>query len=99
MQNVPTVSLRPASSLEKPTHETQIYDNNTYQKGAVYLGQVKEVTEDGYVVFFQKNKFRVGDMIEIMKKNGENQTVSVLQMLNEDGEETDSCPHPERNSA
>ena len=78
----------------KPTHETQIYDNNTYQKGAVYLGQVKEVTEDGYVVFFQKNKFRVGDMIEIMKKNGKNQTVSVLEMLNEDGEETDSCPHP-----
>ena len=78
----------------KPTHETQIYDNNTYQKGAVYLGQVKEVTEDGYVVFYQKNKFRVGDTIEIMKKNGENQTVSVLQMLNEDGEETDSCPHP-----
>ena len=32
--------------------------------------------------------------VEIMKKNGENQTVSVLQMLNEDGEETDSCPHP-----
>ena len=78
----------------KPTHETQIYDNNTYQKGAVYLGQVKEVTEDGYVVFFQKNKFRVGDTIEIMKKNGKNQTVSVLEMLNEDGEETDSCPHP-----
>ena len=78
----------------KPTHETQIYDNNTYQKGAVYLGQVKEVTEDGYVVFYQKNKFRVGDTIEIMKKNGENQTVSVLQMLNEDGEKTDSCPHP-----
>ena len=78
----------------KPTHETQIYDNNTYQKGAVYLGQVKEVTEDGYVVFYQKNKFRVGDTIEIMKKNGENQTVSVLEMLNEDGEETDSCPHP-----
>ena len=78
----------------KPTHETQIYDNNTYQKGAVYLGQVKEVTEDGYVVFYQKNKFRVGDTIEIMKKNGENQTVLVLQMLNEDGEETDSCPHP-----
>lgn len=78
----------------KPTHETRIYDNNTYQKGAVYLGQVKEVTEDGYVVFFQKNKFRVGDMIEIMKKNGKNQTVSVLEMLNEDGEKTDSCPHP-----
>lgn len=78
----------------KPTHETQIYDNNTYQKGAVYLGQVKEVTEDGYVVFYQKNKFRVGDTIEIMKKNGVNQTVSVLEMLNEDGEETDSCPHP-----
>ena len=78
----------------KPTHETQIYDNNTYQKGAVYLGQVKEVTEDGYVVFYQKNKFRVGDTIEIMKKNGENQRVSVLQMLYEDGEETEAGPHP-----
>ena len=33
-------------------------------------------------------------MIEIMKKNGKNQTVSVLEMLNEDGEKTDSCPHP-----
>lgn len=39
---------------------------------------MKEVTEDGYVVFYQKNKFRVGDTIEIMKKNGENQTVSVF---------------------
>ena len=55
---------------------------------------MKEVTEDGYVVFYQKNKFRVGDTIEIMKKNGENQTVLVLEMLNEDGEKTDSCPHP-----
>lgn len=31
-----------------------------------------------------------------MKKNAENQTVSVLQMLNEDGEETDACRIRER---
>lgn len=99
MQNVSYRQFTTGFFFGKPTHETQIYDNNTYQKGAVYLGQVKEVTEDGYVVFFQKNKFRVGDMIEIMKKNGENQTVSVLQMLNEVAERQIPVRIRERKSA
>lgn len=78
----------------RTTHESQIYDNNTYTKGSVYLGVVEEVTEDGQIVFEQKNKFCVGDSIEIMKMDGANRTVKVLEMINQYGEQVQACPHP-----
>lgn len=78
----------------KPTHETQIYDNNTYEKSYTYLGMVDEVTEDGRVFFEQKNKFAVGDTIELMMKDGENRLAVVEAMWNSYGEPVESCPHP-----
>lgn len=78
----------------KPTHETQIYEHNTYTKGATYLGRVQDITPEGEVIFEQKNKFCVGDAIEIMRKSGENQTVRVLSMTNAHGQSVESCPHP-----
>lgn len=42
----------------------------------------------------QKNKFAVGDSIEIMKPGGLNVPVTVRAMYNEEGEAVDSCPHP-----
>ena len=76
------------------THETQIYDNNTYVKGYTYLGIIQSVTEDGYALLEQKNKFCVGDTIEIMKPSGENVIVEVKDMRNDKKEHIDSCPHP-----
>ncbi len=76
------------------THETQIYDSNTYVKGFVYLGSICEVNEDGTAVFEQKNKFSVGDTIEIMKPSGENVITKVLSMKDEFGNSVESCPHP-----
>lgn len=78
----------------KPTHETQIYEHNTYTKGATYLGRVQEVTSEGEVLFEQKNKFCVGDTIEIMRRSGENQIVRVLTMTDANGQSVESCPHP-----
>lgn len=76
------------------THDSQIYDNNTYVKGYEYLGTIHESMEDGRGVFEQKNKFCVGDEVEIMKPNGENIVTKVLSMQDEKGENVDSCPHP-----
>lgn len=76
------------------THESQIYDNNTYVKGYVYLGMISRITEDGMGVFEQKNKFSVGEIVEIMKPDGENITTEVLALYDEDGNEMESCPHP-----
>ena len=41
----------------------------------------------------QRNKFCVGDRIEIMKPDGQNVEVSVLAMYNADMEPVGSCPH------
>lgn len=76
----------------KPSEENQIYDNNTYISEYIYLGMVEEERED-LVRIEQKNKFCVGDQIEIMKPDGRNVSVRVLSMY--DGEMTavESCPH------
>ena len=56
----------------KPSDEAQIYDNNTYLKEYTYLGIVGEQNEEGLYRIEQRNKFSVGEEIEIMKPDGEN---------------------------
>ena len=78
----------------KPDENTQIYDNNTYIKEYTYLGIVGEEDECNRFYLEQKNKFSVGETIEIMKPNGENIETKVLSIVNEKGEEQESAPHP-----
>lgn len=80
----------------KPTEETQIYDNNTYEKGYTYLGIVGQKNEAGMYQIEQRNKFSVGETIEIMKPNGENLVATVQHMTDETGAEIESCPHPQQ---
>ena len=77
----------------KPTHEAQIYDNNTYIKEYTYLGIIGEC-KDGLYSIEQKNKFLVGETIEVMKPNGDNIEVEVKRIVNEKGVDVDSAPHP-----
>ncbi len=77
----------------RPDENTQIYDNNTYVNESIYLGTVDAVTDDGCARIMQRNKFCVGDRIEIMRPDGRNTPVEVLAMYNEEGEEIGSCPH------
>ena len=46
-----------------------------------------------YAVIEQKNKFSVGDTIEIMKRDGSNISAVVNEIVNEDGERQESAPH------
>lgn len=80
----------------KPNETTQIYDSNTYINEYTYLGIVSDVNSDGEVTLEQKNKFCVGDEIEIMKPCGDNITVKVVSIKDEEGREMDSCPHPKQ---
>ena len=52
------------------SHDAQIYDNNTYVQGYTYLGISGKTTSDGYTPLIQKNKFCIGDTVEIMKPSG-----------------------------
>lgn len=80
----------------KPTEETQIYDNNTYEKGYTYLGIVGKKDARGGFEMEQRNKFSVGEEIEVMKPNGENIKVRVKALYDEKGEDMESCPHPQQ---
>ncbi len=80
----------------KPSEESQIYDNNTYNIGYTYLGIAGAAGNDNYFEIEQRNKFSVGETIEIMKPNGDNIEVEVLGIKNEDGEDMESCPHPKQ---
>ena len=76
----------------KPSEESQIYDNNTYINEYIYLG-MSDKTDSESVYIEQKNKFCVGDEIEIMKPDGSNVPTKVLAIHDEDGNEMESCPH------
>ena len=79
----------------KPDETTQIYDSNTYVKEYTYLGIIGEEKEGTYRIE-QRNKFPVGEMIEVMKPNGDNIEVTVKRILTEDGVEQESAPHPKQ---
>jgi len=80
----------------KPDETTQIYDHNTYVKEYVYLGIVGKAEEDGSVTIEQRNKFSVGEEIEVMKPEGANVPAVVLSIQDEEGNEQDSAPHPKQ---
>lgn len=80
----------------KTDETTQIYDNNTYVKNYTYLGTVEAVDERGFCRIEQKNKFTVGEEIEIMKPDGRNVLVTVKALYDEDGLEMESAPHPKQ---
>ena len=79
----------------KPSEESQIYDSNTYVKEYTYLGIIGG-EKDGMYRIEQRNKFSVGETIEIMKPDGRNIEVTVRRIVDEDGNEQESAPHPKQ---
>lgn len=80
----------------KPDETTQIYDCNVYERDYVYLGISGEPLEDGSFVIEQKNKFCVGDKIEIMKAEGRDIEANVISITDQDRVAMESCPHPKQ---
>ena len=87
----------------KPTEESQIYDSSTYVNEYTYLGMIEETAEAGSLGcghsgiilarFEQRNKFSVGESLEIMKPDGQNITAVVEALYTEEGagRELPSC--------
>ncbi len=82
--------------FNKPTRETQIYDNNTYVKEYTYLGIVGEKNKDGLYGVEQRNKLSVGETIEVMKPNGDNISVVIKEIQDEKGNPMENAPHPKQ---
>ena len=80
----------------KPDENTQIYDTNTYIKEYTYLGIVGEQNAQGLYNIEQRNKFSVGETIEVMRPNGDNILVTVKRITDERGVDMESAPHPKQ---
>ena len=85
----------------RPDENTQIYDSNTYEQEYIYLGIVEDAeaaqeNAGSIVSITQRNKFSVGETIEIMKPDGSNVQTIVLSIVNEEGREQESAPHPQQ---
>ncbi|MCI5699400.1 MAG: U32 family peptidase [Lachnospiraceae bacterium] len=80
----------------RPDENTQIYDSNTYVKEYTYLGIVGPVNDAGLYRIEQRNKFSVGETIEVMKPDGTNIETTVKRIVNEEGEDMPSAPHPKQ---
>lgn len=80
----------------KPDENTQIYDTNTYIKEYTYLGIVGEQNAQGLYHIEQRNKFSIGETIEVMRPNGDNILVTVKRITDERGVDMESAPHPKQ---
>lgn len=81
--------------FQKPDETTQIYDSNTYVKEYTYIGMVEEC-KDGKIKLTQRNKFSVGEEIEVMNPDGSNELLTVSAIEDEEGNAMESAPHPKQ---
>lgn len=80
----------------KTDENSQIYDSNTYVKEYTYIGCIEGKNEKGLYQLEQRNKFSVGETIEVMVPDGRNLEVVVKQIFDEDGNAMESAPHPKQ---
>lgn len=78
----------------RPGTEGQVYGTNTYVKDYTFFGSVDAVDEEGFAHFVQKNKFCLGDSIEILKPDMTDIGIKVLEIRDEETDAPmESCPH------
>ncbi len=80
----------------KPTSEAQVYEDVPYLHNYVYIGTVQGTDAAGRICFPQKNKFTVGETLELMKPDGRNLAAHVAGIWDDDGNAMESAPHPKQ---
>lgn len=80
----------------RPDGNQQVYTNNSYIRPYDFIGVVQEASDaEGYAWIEQRNKFSVGEEIEVMPAKGPSFSMTVTEIYNEAGESFESAPHPQ----
>ena len=77
-----------------PDGSSLLYDRKAYEQSYVYLGVIDEISSEGRIFLTQKNKFSVGEIIEIMRPDGADLAVRVSDLRDAQGQLIESAPHP-----
>ncbi|WP_246208686.1 peptidase U32 family protein [Anaerotalea alkaliphila] len=100
MDEIVKCSHRPFTTgffYERPDGSEQIYDNNNYIRDFTYVARVLSYNPaTGRALVEQRNKFVVGDRVEVMKKDGRNLEVVVEAIWDEEGNPLEAAPHPKQ---
>lgn len=100
MQEVSKASHRDYTTAfyyEKPDGNQQVYTNNSYIREYDFIGMIKQNSDEcNCAIVEQRNKFSVGEVIEVMPAKGNSFSMKVGTMWNEQGEKILSAPHPQQ---
>ncbi|MBS4960220.1 MAG: U32 family peptidase [Clostridiales bacterium] len=82
----------------KPDGNQQVYTNNSYIRDYDFIGMVQEDydEEKGSAIVMQRNKFSVGEEIEVLPAKGMPFRMKVDGLWDMDGLPVTSAPHPEQ---
>lgn len=82
--------------LGKPTGREQIYESGSYIREYDFVGMVMSYdAASGIALIEQRNRFAIGDELEVVPPKGPYRVQKVTSMKNADGEEIDVAPHPQ----
>ncbi|MCQ2911477.1 MAG: U32 family peptidase [Clostridia bacterium] len=82
---------------DRPTEEDQNYETASYIRDYDYTAMVLDWNEETKTAtIMQKNKFLLGDKLEMMTKDGREFEFVVSDMKDENGNAVTEAPHPEQ---
>ncbi len=79
--------------LDENDVNMQQYEPFNVQKNIKFVGKVLDVLEDS-ILIEQRNKFVIGDTLEILLPTGSNLKININMIINENGDFVDNAPHP-----
>lgn len=83
--------------FNKPGAGEQIYTNNSYIRNYDFVALIDEFDKKtGFAFGEQRNKFSVGEEVEIFNPKGENYKQKITEIYNEAGESLTEAPHPKQ---
>ncbi|MEN6316864.1 MAG: U32 family peptidase [Clostridiaceae bacterium] len=82
--------------LGKPTGKDQIYESGAYIREYDFVGMVMSYdAASGIALIEQRNRFAIGEELEVVPPKGPYRVQRVTSMKNADGVEIDVAPHPQ----
>jgi putative protease len=82
--------------LGKPTGREQNYDTGSYIREYDFVGLITGYdAQTGIATIEQRNRFAVGEELEVVSPHGPFRLQQVKSMKNADGESIDVAPHPQ----
>lgn len=81
--------------LDEQDPQMMQYEPSKVEKDIRFVGKILETgLEGGRIRIEQRNKFLLGDTLEVLQPKGPNQTLKVEHIENKDGDAVESAPHP-----